>query len=428
MITGGIFGTLLNASLMSSLLLLFVGCLYLLHFVGVGSNSTASEADADGNGALKHDNDSLATTSAKGENENEKVEDEGAHANKEHVVKDENNDDEQDDKPTKKDDNATKVEVGMEICHTDPPYRGSTTHHPMMAMCAACGKGSNDLKTCVACMAVKYCGVICQKAHRPSHKKECKQLAREIFDEALFKQPVPEECPICFLPLPLSPVETQYQACCGKIICQGCLHCMLSVESSNCPCPFCRIPYPPSEKEALRKLYQRIDIDDPEAYFVLGGQYFCGQKGLKKNKKKALELWQRACELGSLEAHYIVGQFEEAENVEKAKYHYEYSAKGGYVMARKSLGFLEMRIGNIDRATKHWLIAASSGSVIALNKIREGFVEGFVTKDEFETVLRAHKDSTDEMKSDQRDIAREYYGFPTVESRLKAEMKYAKTR
>ena len=109
---GGIFGTLLNASLISSLLLLFVGCVYLLHFVCVGSashshstGSTASEASADGGkyGALKlqHDSDSLSTTAtvtvtatataAKDESESEQVEDEGAHANKEHDDKDEKN-------------------------------------------------------------------------------------------------------------------------------------------------------------------------------------------------------------------------------------------------------------------------------------------------------------------------------------------------
>ena len=40
-------------------------------------------------------------------------------------------------------------------------------------------------------MAVKYCNRECQIAHRPQHKKECKQRAAELHEEALFKQPPP---------------------------------------------------------------------------------------------------------------------------------------------------------------------------------------------------------------------------------------------
>ena len=39
--------------------------------------------------------------------------------------------------------------------------------------------------------------------HWATHKKECKQRAAELRDEALFKDPPSkEECPICFLPMP----------------------------------------------------------------------------------------------------------------------------------------------------------------------------------------------------------------------------------
>ena len=55
-----------------------------------------------------------------------------------------------------------------------------------ISSCANCGKGEDcDLKKCSACMAVKYCSVACQKAHRPQHKRECKKRAAEIFDETL---------------------------------------------------------------------------------------------------------------------------------------------------------------------------------------------------------------------------------------------------
>ena len=69
-------------------------------------------------------------------------------------------------------------------------------------LCANCSKseeGSGSLKTCVACKIVKYCNRECQIAHRPQHKKECKERAKELHDEELFKQPLSEygDCPIC---------------------------------------------------------------------------------------------------------------------------------------------------------------------------------------------------------------------------------------
>jgi hypothetical protein len=53
-------------------------------------------------------------------------------------------------------------------------------------------------------MYAKYCNAICQKKHWPTHKTECKIRAAELRDEALFKDPpAKEDCPICFLPMPM---------------------------------------------------------------------------------------------------------------------------------------------------------------------------------------------------------------------------------
>jgi hypothetical protein len=70
--------------------------------------------------------------------------------------------------------------------------------------CAECGKeGGVSLKTCKACMSVKYCNASCQHKHWPKHKIECKLRAAELIDEAPFKDPPPkEDWPICFIPLP----------------------------------------------------------------------------------------------------------------------------------------------------------------------------------------------------------------------------------
>ena len=59
----------------------------------------------------------------------------------------------------------------------------------------------------------------------------------------------------------------------------------------------------------------------------------------------------------------------------------------------------------MNRAMKHWIIAARAGCDKSLKEIRNAFMNGHATKEDFEKSLRAHKESADEMKSDQREAA-----------------------
>jgi hypothetical protein len=51
---------------------------------------------------------------------------------------------------------------------------------------------------------------------------------------------------------------------------------------------------------------------------------------------------------------------------------------------------------------KHYMIAARGGLDNSLKKVGEGYKAGHVTKDEYARTLRAHKQATEEMKSEQR--------------------------
>ncbi|KAL7531808.1 hypothetical protein ACHAXR_004247, partial [Thalassiosira sp. AJA248-18] len=280
--------------------------------------------------------------------------------------------------------------------------------------CAACGNSGDNLKPCTACKFVKYCNLTCQKAHRPKHEKACKKRAAEVLDEALFKQPPPnEDCPICFLRLPLNSSEIHYKSCCGKTICFGCAYVDASTRDRREQiCPFCRAPAATSHEGAIERLKIRIGAGDSFAMYILGGRCFKGY-GVLQDSNKALELWQRAANLGCATSQYNVGSlYFNGEGVEKdvkkAKYHYGRAAMGGVESARYSLGIFEGGAGNINRAMKHFMISAACGHDNSLKEIQNGFSDGHVTKDEVEKALCAHKEYKGEMQSDQRGAARRW--------------------
>ena len=44
--------------------------------------------------------------------------------------------------------------------------------------CASCMKVGDNLKVCTRCKGPRYCGVACQKADWPEHKRVCQRLAK----------------------------------------------------------------------------------------------------------------------------------------------------------------------------------------------------------------------------------------------------------
>ena len=286
-------------------------------------------------------------------------------------------------------------------------------------LCANCGKGEEEeaginLKACAACKLVKYCSRDCQIAHRPQHKKACKKRAKELHDEKLFKQPptLEEDCPICFLRMPLLGTGRTYMSCCGKMICRGCVHAFKSrATRKNYPlCPFCRVPCPSTNEEYVKRLQKRTELNDAKAIFNLGGSYCQGRFGLTQDHAKALKLFHRAAELGDAGANYSIGiahqrgDFVEIDD-KKARHYYELAAIGGYVTARHNLGCLEGNAGNIIRALKHWMIAAKDGDFASLQKVKRLYSEGHATEDDYTEALHSYEAYLDEVKSDQRDEA-----------------------
>ena len=279
--------------------------------------------------------------------------------------------------------------------------------------CASCGKAEGDdiqLRTCTACKSVRYCGVTCQRNHRPKHKKSCKKRAAELRDEILFKQPESThlgDCPICCLPLLMGHEKSSLYTCCSKHICKGCTHAnqlRQHRENMQLTCPFCR-HIVPNTPEATNLIMNRVAANDPVAMTQMGFVHF--EKG---DYDGAFKNFTNAAELGNVDAHYNLSiMYMKGQGVEKDEkkeiYHLEEAAIAGHPMARHYLGCHEGRNGRIDRAVKHWIIAANLGWDGSIQRLEGCYKDGHVSKEDFAAALRAHHAAIAATKSPQREAA-----------------------
>jgi len=312
------------------------------------------------------------------------------------------------------------------VCVSDTLQSMSTVDNEVndTSVCANCGKeGDNINNICNKCKQVKYCNAACKKKHRSKHKKECEnhiqrlaELVAKSHDEKLFKQPTPaEDCPICFLHMPSLQTGWRYQSCCGKVICSGCIYAPVydnqgNEVGRNQKCPFCRTPTPTSIEEAIERLKKRMEIGDVIAIFNLGVFYSDGTRGFSQDYTKALELWHRAAELGYSEGYlgignaYLYGRGVEVDE-KKARHYYELAAMAGDEAARYNLGLDEWRAGNMERALKHWMIAARDGYSNSLKQVKRLYTHEQATKEDYTRALQLYQTYLGEIKSSQRDEA-----------------------
>ena len=288
----------------------------------------------------------------------------------------------------------------------------------MTTVCASCGIAEVDeikLKECGGCDLVRYCSDECREEHKLEHEEECKQRAAELREELLFKQPESShfgECPICCIPLPLDIRKSPINECCSKVICNGCSHAnkMRAYEKRlEYSCPFCREPMSSTDDEHDKRRMKRVEANDPVSIH---------QEGVIQYKRgeyiKAFEYWTKAADLGDAEAHYKLAlSYHHGHGVEKNKgkkiYHLEEAAIGGHPHARYSLGRYEWNYGNLERAVKHWIIAATQGQDESVKNLMNAFKGGFVEKANLDSALRAYQAAVDATKSPQREAAEAYY-------------------
>ena len=154
-----------------------------------------------------------------------------------------------------------------------------------------------------------------------------------------------------------------------------------------------------------------MEANNANAICLLAAYSSSGNMGVRQDMAKANKLFLRAGELGCRQAYHNLGvSYYYGRGVEvdkkKAKYYWELAAMNGELLARHNLGCMEEDAGNDLRAYKHFIIAANAGYKKSLDKVKGGYMEGHVTKNEYANTLRAYQSRKDEMKSDERDKAR----------------------
>ncbi|EJK70609.1 hypothetical protein THAOC_08017, partial [Thalassiosira oceanica] len=279
------------------------------------------------------------------------------------------------------------------------PYPGEHTARNAMLICGACerelpeGAYSEEqrgrrqsIRRCDECVAAGNQLVLMKKGRTRSEE---------------------DDCPICQLPLPLDKKQTTFMVCCMTLVCDGCI--AAAEKRGMNDCPFCRAPWP-KKSETISMIEKRVDAGDPMAMFHLGNHYNNGRHGLEKDVARAVELYERAAELGLKDAHFCLGYLYDdgmgvGKDMAKAIRHYEAAAIKGDALARCNLGIIEDKAGNYEIALQHYMISAKLGHQGSLNNIKKMFVKGHASKSDYAEALRGHQSAVDEMRSPDRDEA-----------------------
>ena len=154
----------------------------------------------------------------------------------------------------------------------------------------------------------------------------------------------------------------------------------------------------------------RVAKKDPEAIRFLGQKYCFGNLGLRKDIRKAVELFTEAAELGSIDALCRLGDaYFQNEGVQqdmaKAVEFYTKAAIQGHVVSRHNLGCIVAQKGKHNHAVRHFLISAKMGLEISVENIKKLLLRGIATKEQYAEALKGYQDAVGEMKSHDRDEA-----------------------
>ena len=110
---------------------------------------------------------------------------------------------------------------------------------------------------------------------------------------------------------------------------------------------------------------------------------------------------------GNIGYAYSIGRGVEVDK-KKAIYSYELAAIRGDATARYNIGVDEYNMGNMGRAFRHYMIAVGGGDSKSLQAIKQLYMRGQASKDDYMKALQSYQAYLSEIKSSQRDEAAAY--------------------
>ena len=179
-------------------------------------------------------------------------------------------------------------------------------------------------------------------------------------------------------------------------------------------CPVCRSNMHAcfDDKVEIKALMKRVDAGHHEAMRDIGTYYFKGEMGLRQDKAGGLKWYHRAVEAGSGMAAFSLGaEYHEDDGVDKyhhkALEYYQKSTELGYIPAFPIVGAILLERGEIEEAYVNFRKAAMCGlrDEHLFKTLRYGFLERFITKDEYAYTLRENQKACTEMRSADRERA-----------------------
>ena len=154
---------------------------------------------------------------------------------------------------------------------------------------------------------------------------------------------------------------------------------------------------------------KRVEANDPAATREMGMDRY--NEG---DYRSAFDYLSKAAVLGDVRAHFQLScLYFDGEGVEKDEkkelHHLEQAAIGGHPSARHNLGCEERYThGRVDRAAKHFIIAAKLGYDKSLEHVKDLYKDGHVSKEDFAATLRGHHAAIEATKSPQREQAAKF--------------------
>ncbi|EJK71480.1 hypothetical protein THAOC_07074 [Thalassiosira oceanica] len=135
----------------------------------------------------------------------------------------------------------------------------------------------------------------------------------------------------------------------------------------------------------LSMVQKRVDKGDSEAIsFLVGLVYYTGN-GVKEDKPRGIHHWHQAAFEGDVESRHKLGDVEYDNGNLKANYEEQYQF-----------------------AVQQCMISAKMGYEHSLNNIKAMFKGGHATKAQYAKSLLGYRDAVEEMKSPQREEAKQF--------------------